>query len=62
MAEHDPQAQERNCKHYLWLTMRWSRDGMRLWAKCRHCKRAWMLGLHADVIAGLSRFEDGADF
>jgi hypothetical protein len=44
MAEQDPQAQERDCKHYLWRIIQFSADGSRFWARCSGCRRAMLLG------------------
>jgi len=58
MAKQEPGAAERECRHFLWLTLRPGNEGLTLWARCRLCRRSWFLGSHAEVIAGLVQIEE----
>jgi len=58
--EEQKQEQKRECRHFLWLTLRPGKRDITLWAYCQRCRRSWFLGDHAEVMAGLSRLE-GAD-
>jgi hypothetical protein len=57
MEDGKQQTQQRECKHYLWLTLRFGVKGTTLWARCRFCRRGWFIGDHAEIIAGLAQFE-----
>jgi hypothetical protein len=60
MAKQKQDSRKGECRHYLLLTLRYGRDGLDLWARCRHCSRSWFIGPEAAVVAGLGRLEGDA--